>query len=116
MLNGCGMGVFSPHTRETWVGWKQKQKRRKRAKGEQRNERANETRSGEPWSIRRAHLYGMHRRVNPGVPALRRKLFRTALRLAASFPLLSTQPGMALHKEEREAGEQEVVAYPYEDA
>ena len=116
MLNGCGMGVVSPHTRETWVGWKQKQKRRKRAKGEQGNGEASETRRGEPWSIRRAHQYGMRRRVNPDALARRRKLCRTALRLAASFPLLSTQPGMALHKEEREAGEQEVVAYPYEGA
>ena len=58
----------------------------------------------------------MHRRVSPDDLARRRKLCRTALRLAANSPPLSTQLGMALHKEEREAGEQEVVAYPYEGA
>ena len=103
-------------TRGIWVEWTREQRKQKGSKGERGNEVANEMRECECGWIQRAHQYGMRRRVNPDALARRRKLCRTALRLAASFPLLSTQPGMALHKEEREAGEQEVVAYPYEGA
>ena len=105
--------MFSRHTHGIWAEWKGRQKRRRSAKNEQRNEEVSETGSGEILSFRRAHLYGMRRRAGPDDLDLRRNLYRTALRLASNPLHLSKQPDTVERTEGKEADEPEEGAYPY---